>query len=91
MARRTSLRDELEELKAELAALRAAKAPAGEAEAGAAAEAEPKSVLEQQLGELNRLVQDMLDDAEAAVAAHPAATVAGALALGIVIGRLTHR
>jgi hypothetical protein len=49
------------------------------------------SDLETRLGELSGLVRDMLDDAEESVANHPVATVAGALALGIVIGRLTAR
>jgi len=79
-----SLRDDLEKLRQELAALKAARA-----EAGVAAEA--VSGLENQMGELNRLVQDMLDDAEETMSRHPVATVAGALALGIIIGRLIAR
>ena len=78
-----TLRAELDELRAEIAQLRESRAePAGEtdsAEAGG------------QLAELNRLVQQMLEDAEETIAQHPAAAVAGALALGIVIGRLTAR
>ena len=38
-----------------------------------------------------RTVQQMLEEAEEAMSEHPVATVAGALALGIVIGRLTAR
>jgi ElaB/YqjD/DUF883 family membrane-anchored ribosome-binding protein len=45
--------------------------------------------MHEQIAELNRLVQDMLESAEDTIAEHPVATVAGALALGIVIGRLT--
>ena len=83
-----SLRAELDELKAELARLRQAQPSA----AGPAAEgAEPEGGLGAQIGELNTLVQQMLDEAEETVAEHPVATVAGALALGIVIGRLTAR
>jgi ElaB/YqjD/DUF883 family membrane-anchored ribosome-binding protein len=37
------------------------------------------------------MVQQLLADAEETVAEHPVATVAGALALGLVIGRLTAR
>lgn len=37
------------------------------------------------------MVKTMLDDAETTVSDHPVATVAGALALGIVVGRLTSR
>ena len=47
--------------------------------------------LEHQMAELNRLVQTMLEEAEETVVEHPVATVAGALALGIVIGRITAR
>ena len=77
----TTLRAELDEIRAELARMREARAaPKGEDAAGG---------LQEQIAELNRLVQDMLENAEDAIAEHPVATVAGALALGIVIGRLT--
>ncbi len=79
-----SLRDDLEKLRQELAALKGARP-----ETGVAAEA--VSGLENQMGELNRLVQDMLVDAEETMSRHPVATVAGALALGIIIGRLIAR
>jgi len=81
-----TLRAELDEIRAELARLRAARS-AGEGEAAAA----PGSMggMGEQIAELNRLVQDMLENAEDTIAEHPVATVAGALALGIVIGRLT--
>lgn len=84
MARAMGLRAEIDALKAEIEALR-----------GSARKAEepgpPPSGLEHQIAELNRLVTAMLDEAETTVAEHPVATVAGALALGIVIGRLTAR
>lgn len=83
MVQASTLRSELDEIRAELARLSAAR----QAEAGEAASA-PGGVGEQ-IAELNRLVQDMLENAEDAIAEHPVATVAGALALGIVIGRLT--
>lgn len=79
MAARKTLKAELDEIRAELAQLRA-PSPAPEGEAG---------VLHEQIAELNRLVQDMLENAEETIAEHPVATVAGALALGILIGRLT--
>jgi len=41
------------------------------------------------LSELGDLVQRMLDDAEESFTEHPVASVSAALALGIVIGRLT--
>jgi ElaB/YqjD/DUF883 family membrane-anchored ribosome-binding protein len=84
-----SLRAELEELKAELARLKQAQPSAAAPAAGEVAET--GGGLGAQIGELNGLVQQMLDEAEETVAEHPVATVAGALALGIVIGRLTAR
>ncbi len=75
-----TLRDELDALKAELGHLRET-----------AAERMDSSGATDQIAELNRLVHKMLEDAEETIAEHPVATVAGALALGIVIGRLTAR
>lgn len=81
MALGKTLRAELDEIRSELSKLREARAAhGGEAAAGG---------MHEQLAELNRLVQDMLENAEETIAEHPVATVAGALALGIVIGRLT--
>ena len=77
----STLRAELDAIRAELSRLRQQASPS-EGEAGP---------LTEQLAELNRLVKDMLADAEETVAEHPVATVAGALALGILIGRLTAR
>jgi len=78
-----TLRAELDEIRAELSRMREAKAaPAGEAAA-------PEGGMGEQMAELNRLVHEMLENAEETIAEHPVATVAGALALGIVIGRLT--
>lgn len=84
MPRRKTLRDELEDLRGEFEGLK------GRAAASQPA-MEPDSQLSGHLAELNRLVQTMLDEAEDTIAEHPVATVAGALALGIVIGRLTAR
>jgi ElaB/YqjD/DUF883 family membrane-anchored ribosome-binding protein len=84
MPRRKTLRDELEDLRGEFEGLK------GRAAASQAA-TETDSPLSGHLAELNRLVQSMLDEAEDTIAEHPVATVAGALALGIVIGRLTAR
>lgn len=77
----SSLKSELDTIRAELSRLRQQASPV-EGESGP---------LSTQLAELNRLVQDMLADAEETVAEHPVATIAGALALGILIGRLTAR
>lgn len=83
MALGKTLRNEIDEIRAELARLRKPAVQPPGAEAAAA------GGLQDQIAELNRLVQDMLENAEETIAEHPVATVAGALALGIVIGRLT--
>lgn len=84
MTRRKSLREELEDLRSEFESLRHP-----EQQAKTAVDAPQGNMIERQMAELNRMVQDMLDDAEQTVADHPKATVAGAIALGILIGRLT--
>ena len=81
-----TLRNELDALRREIEALRGERSP----ESTSAAEQTGHGI-EKQLGELEQLVRSMLDEAEETVAEHPAATVAGALALGIIIGRLTAR
>ena len=81
MASGRTLRTELDEIRAEIARMREARAT-HESDAATSGMAE-------HIAELNRLVQDMLENAEETIAEHPVATVAGALALGIVIGRLT--
>lgn len=84
-----TLRSELDALRAELAQLRqtvtAQEQPAPEAPPA------PEEGFGKEIAELNALVRHMLENAEDTIAEHPAATVAGALALGIVIGRLTAR
>lgn len=87
-----SLREELEDLKKDIMAKH--KAPEGSAASEAASVTKISKLqdsLEHQITELNRMVKTMLDEAETTVADHPVATVAGALALGIAIGRLTAR
>lgn len=81
-----TLKAELDALRAELAALRKPAPQTGAAGEGAEADG-----LHEHLAQLNTLVQQMLENAEETIAEHPVATVAGALALGIVIGRLTAR
>lgn len=87
-----SLRAELEELRADIMSKlpKPGSQTAPEFLEGVSA-VKPLAALENQIGELNKMVKKMLDDAETTVGEHPAATVAGALALGIVIGRLTAR
>ncbi len=92
MATLKKMREELEALKKEI--LERANAPEAVASAEAAvskASAKLHETVDPQITELNRMVKTMLDDAETTVADHPVATVAGALALGIAIGRLTAR
>ena len=90
MKSRISLRQELDELRTEFESLRKGSAKSASRPPDEAAPTGP-SGLEHQIAELNRLVQMMLDEAEETVTEHPVATVAGALALGIVIGRITAR
>jgi ElaB/YqjD/DUF883 family membrane-anchored ribosome-binding protein len=91
MARHQTIRAELDQLRAELAALRKAKAPPPETEPEAGQSTEAPLSLEQQIRHLTKLADEMLSDAEDTVVEHPVASVAGALALGIVIGRLIAR
>lgn len=80
-----TLQAELDAIRADLARLRERRPTSEE---GAASQQGPFS---DQIAELNRLVQQMLENAEETIGEHPVATIAGALALGIVIGRLTAR
>lgn len=85
-----SLREEIAGLRAEIEQLQRSKAPP-------AADPEPiqqdtddlTDDVPKLLSELGDLVQNMLDDAEESFTEHPVASVSAALALGIVIGRLT--
>ena len=86
---RISLRQELEELRSELESLRKSGEP--KTSSGAGEEGSTMHAISGQIGELQKMVQQMLDEAEETMSEHPVATVAGALALGIVIGRLTAR
>jgi ElaB/YqjD/DUF883 family membrane-anchored ribosome-binding protein len=89
MTRLVSLREELANLRAEFEASKKDSSQSTSTSTGDANMREPSEGIEHQIAELNRLVQTMLDDAEETVSEHPVATVAGALAIGIVIGRLT--
>lgn len=90
MKSRVSLRQELDELRAEFESLRKGGTQSASRLQDESVAAETTG-LEHQIAELNRLVKMMLDEAEETVTEHPVATVAGALALGIVIGRITAR
>jgi ElaB/YqjD/DUF883 family membrane-anchored ribosome-binding protein len=91
MAATQNLRRELDELRREFESLRdrGAGQLSGKAKEAAAAAAKELESFEGQIGELNRMVHALFEEAEESVSQHPVATVAGALALGIVIGRLT--
>jgi len=89
-----SLRQEIAGLRAEIEQLRDSRNSSGTsadaAEPGPDKPAEaPPDEIHTLLGELGDLVQTMLDEAEESVTEHPVASVSAALALGIVIGRLT--
>jgi ElaB/YqjD/DUF883 family membrane-anchored ribosome-binding protein len=87
-----SIREELAELKSEILAKRTKPEESVIPDTQSNVEgAKSESTIEHQIGELNKMVKTMLDDAETTVSDHPVATVAGALALGIVVGRLTSR
>jgi len=86
------LREELEQIKTEILAKRTS--PAKVSTSGFADNNGLNAVhqaIEDQVKELNKLAKTMLDEAETTVSDHPVATVAGAMALGIAIGRLTAR
>ncbi|MFO1091494.1 MAG: hypothetical protein U1E46_18110 [Hyphomicrobiales bacterium] len=87
------LRREIDALKAEIATLKGK----GQAAAGAAEalleEAAPGVLdhLGREAKDLAEIVTQMIEDAEHTVKEHPGATIAGAIAIGIIIGRLTAR
>ncbi len=92
MAGLKGIRDELEKLRTEILSKRAINGDATKPQTvGSPNDANLQQKLQHQIDELNRMVKVMLDDAETTVSDHPVATVAGALALGIVVGRLTAR
>lgn len=84
------LREELEQLKSEILA-KAADEASTIAPKLAKTGSKIHASFDEQTKELNSMVKAMLDEAETTVSDHPVATVAGALALGIAIGRLTSR
>ena len=85
------LREELDQLKSEILTRRASPDQATASASAAGKGASFQETVELQFKELNTMVKTMLDEAETTVSDHPVATVAGALALGIAIGRLTGR
>jgi ElaB/YqjD/DUF883 family membrane-anchored ribosome-binding protein len=89
MTRLVSLREEIANLRAEFDASKKDNSRSTSTPAEDTNMRKPQEGIEHQIADLNRLVQTILDEAEETVSEHPVATVAGALAIGIVIGRLT--
>jgi ElaB/YqjD/DUF883 family membrane-anchored ribosome-binding protein len=91
MAAAQNLRKELDELRREFESLRdrGVDQLSGKAKEAVAAATKELEGFEGQIAELNRMVHALFEEAEESVSQHPVATIAGALALGIVIGRLT--
>ena len=85
-----SLREEIAGLRAEVEQLRRSSAPPPPApDSEKPGTGDQPDEMHRLLGELGNLVQTMLDEAEESFTEHPVASVSAALALGIVIGRLT--
>ena len=91
MAATQNLRKELDELRREFESLRdrGVDQLSGKAKEAVAAATKELEGFEGHIAELNRMVHALFEEAEESVSQHPVATIAGALALGIVIGRLT--
>jgi ElaB/YqjD/DUF883 family membrane-anchored ribosome-binding protein len=93
VARGDRLKTDIDALRAEIEALKSAGEKAVHSAEAAMEEAAPgvMGYLEREAKDLADLVSQMIEDAEHTVKEHPGATIAGAIALGIVIGRLTAR
>jgi len=76
---------------AEAPSVAAADAPAAEAQAEAEEQQQAERAVAQQLHDFVGLIKEFIEEAEQNVAEHPAASVVGALFLGIMIGRLIGR
>jgi ElaB/YqjD/DUF883 family membrane-anchored ribosome-binding protein len=87
------LKRDIDALRAELDALKAAGEKAAHAAEDVLEETAPgvMGYLEREAKDLADIVSQMIEDAEHSVKEHPGAAIAGAIALGIVIGRLTAR
>lgn len=86
-----SLQDDLLVSQKERTAAAAAPAPAAAPAAPPPAETAEEQELRDQLRELASEVTGFFGEAEKTIAAHPAQSVAGALLVGILIGRLIGR
>jgi ElaB/YqjD/DUF883 family membrane-anchored ribosome-binding protein len=91
MAAAQNLRKELDELRREFESLRnrGVDQLSGKAKEAVAAATKELEGFEGQISELNSMLHTLFEEAEESVSQHPVATIAGALALGIVIGRMT--
>ena len=91
-----NLRAEIEALRCEIAAMRAEQAATdkvsgGNMEAHMEAHGETSPNLTDQLRNLAHEISTFTEDAEKNIVEHPLISVLGALVLGILIGRATHR
>ncbi len=90
--RQPSLREEIASLRAEVELLRHRAGSAGvNPDPENTQSGDQADDVHKLFGELGELVQTMLDEAEESFTEHPVASISAALALGIVIGRLTAR
>lgn len=89
MAVQSGLLREIEALRAEFEDNRRAAEKEIAATENDAAFAETRRLLDSQVHEIDKLVRALIADSGETVGEHPLASVAGALALGILIGRLT--
>jgi len=82
----------MSDIRTELESLRAALvAPPAAEPAKAVATAEPAAEIEAMLAELRDAIANAADDAEKAVAAHPALALGAAFLLGLMVGRVSGR
>jgi len=96
MAQPKTLRQEVEELRGEIAALQAEraseKAAAKSAKPSASPAPEPEAAEERGVesgGDLERVIGELTEAAESEIAEHPAIIVGLAFLLGLTIGRLS--
>ena len=89
MAERRKPLDEIERLRKEIEALRQERDSSSEKPEEEKAEKGRKFTDE--LGDLSKRAEKLLDGVEYAATKHPLSTVAAALAIGFIFGRLTSR
>ena len=87
MAERRKALDEIEELKKEIEALRQARG------SGESQDEKPDKSrrFTEELGEFGKHAEKILESVEQAATRHPLPTVAAALVVGLILGRITSR